>query len=93
MEPCENPQEAGTAMVFDGLLLHHGTGNISTGRRFFYYMAISTKPDPNTEVTGFAISRGRSSKAWRQQARRDRESMELKQSIVPKSDNFGGEKR
>ena len=63
----EPPQKAGNALVFDGLLQHRGTENVSgeEGKgdpvdRYFYYMAICIGKDPNTYVTGYGGKRQQS---------------------------------
>ena len=51
----EDPQMAGDALIFDGLLQHCGTPNVSDSPvvdRYFYYAAVCRGKDPNTEVTG-----------------------------------------
>ena len=60
----ELPLKAGNALVFDGLLQHQGTENVSgecgNGEpvdRYFYYAAISIGKDPNTWVTGYCGKR------------------------------------
>ena len=70
----EKPQKAGVALVFDGLLQHHGTANTTSDfDRYFYYMAISTGVDPNTEVTGttWKFKGQKTSKDLREQALQD----------------------
>ena len=51
----ELDMEAGDAIIFDGLLQHQGTENTTASppvERYFYYVAVCTGEDPNTEVTG-----------------------------------------
>lgn len=50
VEPLLN---VGDALVFDGLLSHCGLENKSKDRdRYFFYLAVSTRHDPNTDSTG-----------------------------------------
>jgi len=45
--------KVGDALIFDGLLSHCGTENKSKDRqRYFFYLAFSSRHDPNTDATG-----------------------------------------
>jgi ectoine hydroxylase-related dioxygenase (phytanoyl-CoA dioxygenase family) len=45
--------DVGDALIFDGLLSHCGMENVSKSRdRYFFYLAFSSRHDPNTDVTG-----------------------------------------
>ena len=51
----EDPQSAGDAIVFDGLLQHCGTANVSFSPpidRYFFYAAFCRGRDANVDVTG-----------------------------------------
>ena len=55
----EIPMNAGDAVIFDGLLQHQGTENVTSSppiSRYFYYIAVCLGEDPNTEVTGKGYS-------------------------------------
>ena len=85
----ENPQKAGTALVFDGLLQHHGTANVTADfDRYFYYMAICIGADPNTEVTGtnWKFKGEKTGKEIRQQALRDAQRAGMKVPVAKKVD-------
>ena len=91
VRPVEQPQKAGTALVFDGLLQHHGTANVTKDfDRYFYYMAICIGADPNTEVTGTNWKKGgKSKKEIRAQAMEDAKRA-MKQSEPGLSESIKG---
>ena len=79
----ELDMEAGDAIIFDGLLQHQGTENTTVSppvERYFYYVAICTGEDPNTEVTGKTAS---TSAPKRRKAKRAKVAAVPKEGAAP----------